>query len=165
MVVENDIIQVPHVPLDRLADNIGTIFLAENGRLSSMYDNLLGIGFQPLKLDKTAVKGPVLEPVIFVVNSEGWKSLGDEICQFIQASHYSPPVIQIDDGEYLPEEPPNLCTLLPDNFSEKQLFIAIRQAFQTAVLRCDIERISGMLDSGHSDLEKLIEIGISLSSE
>jgi HD-GYP domain-containing protein (c-di-GMP phosphodiesterase class II) len=154
-----------HAAIDQLAEYLGTIFLAESGRLSSSYDKLLGIGFQPRVFTESEMSGPLIDPAIFVVDSAGWLALGSEILKFMAASHYQPPLIQIDDGVTSGEEPPNLCAVLLHDFSEKQLFIAIREAFRSTIQRREMDRLTGMLDSGHSDLQKLIEIGISLSSE
>lgn len=143
----------------------GTIFLAESGRISFIRGKLGRLGFEIIDLDKPHTGDTVAEPVFFIVDCAGWKACGKEISDFISASHYPPLVIQIDNGKYGKEEPPNVSALLADDFNEKQFLVAIREAFRTASLRCEIERLNEMIHTGHSELQKLIEIGISLSSE
>jgi HD-GYP domain-containing protein (c-di-GMP phosphodiesterase class II) len=143
----------------------GTIFLAESGRVSFIREKLALLGFQIVDLDKSQAGDTVTEPVFFVVDCDGWKACGKKISEFISASHYSPLVIQIEDGKFGKKEPPNVTALLSADFNEKQFLIAIREAFRTTSLRREIERLKEMLHTGHSELQKLIEIGISLSSE
>lgn len=143
----------------------GTVCFAEKNNLSAVASGLREAGFHLRDLSDSKAKSALSEPVIFVVDSDGWKHFGREIRQYIFASHYQPPLILIDDGDYGAEEPYEVNTLLSAEFSEKQLLIALRQAYRNASLRREFERISGLLDTGHTDLQKLIEIGISLSSE
>lgn len=143
----------------------GTIFLAESGRLSFIREKLARLGFQIIDLDRPQAGDTVTEPVFFVVDCAGWKACGKNILELISASHYPPLVIQIDNGKYGKEKPPNVTSLLSANFNEKQFLVAIREAFRTTSLRGEIGRLKEMLHTGHSELQKLIEIGISLSSE
>ncbi len=143
----------------------GTIFLAESGRLSFIREKLARLGFQIVDLDRPGAGDTVTEPVFFVVDCAGWKACGKKILKLISASDYPPLVIQIDNGKYGKEKPPNVTSLLSADFNEKQFLIAIREAFRTTSLRGEIGRLKKMLHTGHSELQKLIEIGISLSSE
>ena len=143
----------------------GTIFLAESGCLSCVRDKLSRLGFSIIDLEKPQAGDTITEPVFFVVDCTGWKTCGKEISEFISSSHYPPLVIQIDNGKYGKKELPNVCALLSADFSEKQFLIAMREAFRTASLRSEIERLKKMLQTGYSELQKLIEVGISLSSE
>lgn len=143
----------------------GTIFLAESGRLSFIREKLARLGFQIIDLDRPQAGDTVAEPVFFVVDCAGWKARGKNILELISASDYPPLVIQIDNGKYGKEKPPNVTSLLSADFNEKQFLIAIREAFRTTSLRGEIGRLKKMLHTGHSELQKLIEIGISLSSE
>ena len=61
----------------------GTIFLAESGRLSSSLSKLESLGLYVRYPHERDNDRPLLEPVIFVVDSEGWRSLGENICRFI----------------------------------------------------------------------------------
>lgn len=145
--------------------SLGTIFLAESGRLSSMSNTLLDIGFCLRGLSDRDSGGAIPEPVLFVIDSKGWNRHRKEIETFAAASHYRRPMILIDSGEYPDGGPEAPSALLHENFTEKQMLVAIREAYRTASLHRDIEQLRGTLQSGHSDLQKLIEIGISLSSE
>ncbi|MBN2288750.1 MAG: GAF domain-containing protein [Candidatus Glassbacteria bacterium] len=122
-------------------------------------------GFHLRDLADTEARGTLPEPVIFLVDSDGWKRFGRQVREFIVASHYHIPLLLIDDGDYGPEEPYEVNTLLSAEFSEKQLLIALREAYRNSTLRREIERLRSLLGSGQQDLQKLIEIGISLSSE
>lgn len=143
----------------------GTVFLAESGKTDFMSETLRGLGFFLRGLLDNQAGGAVPEPAIFIVDSAGWRAMKDEIRSFIASSHYRRPVIQIDDGDYEDGGPEGACALLNKGFSEKQMLVAVREAFRSASLHREIERLTGTLKSGHSDLQKLIEIGISLSSE
>jgi len=149
-----------------LGDNYcGTIFLAESGRLAFIRKKLARLGFEIADLAEPQAHDTVTEPVFFVVDCAGWKACGKEISEFITASHYPPLVIQIDNGKYGRKEPPNVTALLSADFSEKQFLVAIREAFRTASLSREIESLNEKLRTGHSELQKLIGVGISLSSE
>ena len=143
----------------------GTIFLAENGRFAGLRDKLTALGFDLISLGEPREQETLAEPVLFVVDGSSWKSYGEEIAEFLASCHYTPPTIQIDDGGIGIEEPPNLSALLTAEFTERQALIAVREAFRTALLRREIERLTELHQSDNSELQKLIEIGISLSSE
>ncbi len=147
--------------LEALQGWYATLLLAENGRLDSRHDKLLGMGFQLRRIEEHGGQS-LTEPVLLVIDRQGWQRQRQPIMDFIAGSHYSPPVIQLGDSE---EEPPNLQVLLPEDFTDRQLFVALREAARSAGLARQVDRLGGMLQSGHSELQKLIEIGISLSSE
>jgi len=151
------------LPLD--GNYQGTLFLAESGRVSFMRKKLARLGFKIIDFDKSHSSDTAAEPVIFIVDYAGWKASRSEISKFIKASQYPPQVIQIDDGDNRAKEPSGVSAILSAEFSEKQLLVAIREAFRTSSLRREIELLSQKLKSGYSELQKLIEIGISLSSE
>ncbi len=143
----------------------GTVFLAESGRTAFMQETLKGLGFFLRGLVDQKAGGAVPEPAIFILDSAGWRAQKEEINSFIASSHYLRPVIMIDDGDYGDEAPECICSLMNEHFTERQMLVAVREAFRSASLHREIELLRGTLDSGHSDLQKLIEIGISLSSE
>ena len=126
---------------------------------------LLELGFFLRGLVEKSSGGAIPEPVIFVIDSQGWSGGREEIEGFISASHYRRPVILIDDGEFEDGGPKAPMALLSSDFTEKQMLAAIRETLRTAALHLEIELLRGTLQSGHSDLQKLIEIGISLSRE
>jgi len=151
--------------LGRAVSSSGTICFAEKNGLAGMADKLREAGFHLRDLSDPTAKSTLPEPVIFLADSDGWKRYGGHIRDFIFSSHYQPPLILIDDGDYGEHEPYEVNTLLSAGFSEKQLLVALREAYRNSSQRREIERIRGSLGSGQQDLQKLIEIGISLSSE
>ncbi|MFC1537568.1 HD domain-containing phosphohydrolase [Gemmatimonadota bacterium] len=143
----------------------GTICYAERNGLASFCDKLRQTGFHLRDLADPKTKSTLHEPVIFLVDSQGWKRFSIQIREFMLASHYYRPLIFIDDGKCSADQPYEMNTLLSKDFSEKQLIIAIQEAYRSATSRMEIERMRGLLGSGQQDLQKLIDIGISLSSE
>jgi HD-GYP domain-containing protein (c-di-GMP phosphodiesterase class II) len=143
----------------------GTICYAEQNGLASFCDKLRQTGFHLRDLADPKTKSTLHEPVIFLVDSQGWKRFSIQIREFMLASHYYRPLIFIDDGDCSADQPYEMNTLLSKDFSEKQLIIATQEAYRCATSRMEIERMRGLLGSGQQDLQKLIDIGISLSSE
>jgi HD-GYP domain-containing protein (c-di-GMP phosphodiesterase class II) len=77
----------------------------------------------------------------------------------------SAPVVMIDDGDPSPPEPAGMTCLLPADFTPRQAIVAVRDAWRSATLRRQITELQEHHLAGNRELEKLIEIGISLSSE
>ncbi|MEA2062430.1 MAG: HD domain-containing phosphohydrolase [Gemmatimonadota bacterium] len=143
----------------------GTVLFAEKNDLASSADILAEAGFHLKNLSAAKDKSPVFEPVFFLVDSAGWKQSAHKIREFITHAHSQCPLIMIDDGDYGDQAPQLPNALLAPDYTGKQLLTALREAYRSCTLNKEIERIQGLLDSGHTDSQKLIEIGISLSSE
>ena len=143
----------------------GTVCFAAGERVSLLLGLLKEIDFNLYNLSSPDENAALSEPVIFIVDFNGWQRYQASINNFIRSSHYEPTLIFVDDGEWHKVDHPNPNHLLNAEFSRQQLAVAIRESIRTAKVRMELERLKGFLDSGHDDLQKMIDVGISLSSE
>ncbi len=143
----------------------GTLLLAESGHLAKIEPLLTELGFNLLHCDGSHPGGPCPTPLVIVADSEGWRNLLGNLKQCVDTAAMSAPVVMIDDGDPSPPEPAGLSCLLPADFTSRQAIVAVRDAWRSALLRHQITELQESHLTGNRELEKLIEIGISLSSE
>ncbi len=146
-------------------DPAGTLLLAESGRLAELEPRLTELGFELLHADGARADTPCPSPLVIVADSEGWRKLLDILKHCADTAAMSSPVVMIDDGSPFPPEPAGMSCLLPADFTPRQALVAVRDAWRTALLRRQITQLQEHHLAGNRELEKLIEIGISLSSE
>ncbi len=147
------------------ADPAGTLLLSESGRLAKLEPRLIELGFSLLHSDGTHPGGPCPSPLVIVADSEGWRKLLDVLKHCADTAAISSPVVMIDDGDPCPPEPAGMSCLLPADFTPRQAIVAVRDAWRSASLRRQITELQEHHLAGNRELQKLIEIGISLSSE
>ena len=143
----------------------GTLLLAENGRLSRLEDSLGSLGFLLTRPHKNFNPATAAAPLIVIADSEGWNASGSQAVKKASAGETPVRTILIDDGDTDIAGVQGLSHILSSEFSRKQVLVAIREAHRSASMESEIERLHTLLETGHSELEKLIEVGISLSSE
>ena len=139
--------------------------LAENGRFASVESQLAELGFRLLKFDGSATSFPLPTPLVVVADSEGWRQLLTQLKHSADTAAMLSPVVMIEDDDPAPPEPAGMSCLLSGGFSARQALVAIRDAWRSATLRSKITELQEHHLVGHRELQKLIEIGISLSSE
>jgi HD-GYP domain-containing protein (c-di-GMP phosphodiesterase class II) len=103
--------------------------------------------------------------MVIVADSDGWRHLLGEFKRHADTACISAPVILFDDGKLPVAEPAGLSCLLSEDFTPRQALVAIRDALRSASLRQQITELQEHHLAGSRELQKLIEIGISLSSE
>lgn len=143
----------------------GTLLLAENGRLAQIEQHFAELGFRLLHSDTTLPDAPCPSPLVIVADSEGWRKLLGTLRRYADTAAMSSPVVMIDDGDPSPPEPAGLSCLLSVDFTPRQAVVAVRDAWRTALLRRQTTELQEHHLAGNRELERLIEIGISLSSE
>ncbi|MBW7994996.1 MAG: GAF domain-containing protein [Candidatus Glassbacteria bacterium] len=143
----------------------GTLLLAENGKLSRAESALTGLGFKLVRAEALAETASLVPPFVIVADEEGWASLLEIFVRRADTASISAPVVMIGDGELESPEPASLSCLLTNEFTVKQALVAIREAWRSASLQQQITQLQEHHLEGSRELEKLIEIGISLSSE
>ncbi|MFH1067992.1 MAG: GAF domain-containing protein, partial [Candidatus Glassbacteria bacterium] len=143
----------------------GTLVLAESGRLSSLEDTLTSLGFSLIRPHKKFNPATAVPPLIVIADSGGWKTGGDQTARAASAGKLAVRSILIEDDETGTVEMPGLTHILSAEFTSRQLLVAVREAHRSAVLEAELDELRQLQETGHRELEKLIEIGISLSSE